>query len=164
MLVDIELGGVSGIDFIKKVRETHKEVLIIIISAYTKTDYLLESVELKIDRYIVKPFTTKKLYSLLEKINNGFKENNSLELLSGVHINKHKESVFFNNTLHPLTSKELEFLEILATRRFINYNEIDEIWTDYSPSDDAVRSFIKSLRKKLPSGVLKNRQNFGYYV
>jgi YesN/AraC family two-component response regulator len=58
VLVDIELPSLSGIEVIKRIRKTHPTLPIVVISAYTKTDYLLESVELKLDKYIVKPLTS----------------------------------------------------------------------------------------------------------
>ncbi len=163
LLVDIELPGMSGIEFIKKVREIDKNIPIIIISAYTKTDYLLESVELKIDKYIVKPFTSKKLHELLQKMNDEFKEKNIVELLPKIYINISEALVMFDDELHQLSTKELHFLKLLVKKRFVNYDEIDEIWEEI-PSQDAIRSFLKNLRKKLPVNTIKNRQNLGYYV
>jgi DNA-binding response OmpR family regulator len=164
LLVDIELPGMSGIEFIKKIREVDKEIPIVIISAYTKTDYLLESVELKIDKYIVKPLTSKKLHEFLEKMDLEFKDKNILQLIAGVSINLSEATVMFDNEKHQVTAKELCFLKILVKKRFISYDEISEIWEDNIPTQDAIRSFLKILRKKLPTDTLKNRQNMGYYV
>ena len=164
LLVDIELPGINGIELIKKVRKIDKDIPIIIISAYTKTDYLLESVELKIDKYIVKPFTTKKLYALLEKLDTIFQDENSIILKSGVQINLNDSSIHFEDEQHNLTPKELQFLQLLHVNQFVHYEAIDAIWEDTPPSESAVRSFIKALRKKLPLDILKNRQNLGYYV
>jgi len=58
LLVDIELPKMNGIELIKKIRQTHKDLPVVVISAYTKTDYLLESIELNLDKYIVKPLTS----------------------------------------------------------------------------------------------------------
>ena len=164
LLVDIELPGMNGIEFIKKIREIDKDIPIVIISAYTKTDYLLESVELKIDKYIVKPLTSKKLHLLLEKMNSEFKLKDEFEFVSGVTLNRHDLTIRYADEIHKLTSKELKFLEILNNRKFINYDELNELWEESPPTQNAIRSFLKALRKKLPQDILKNRQNLGYYV
>ncbi len=164
LLVDIELPRLNGINLIKQIRKLDQDIPVVIISAYTKTDYLLESVELKLDKYIVKPFTSKKLHTLLKKLDNNFKGDGTYELIDGVLVNKEECILTFEEQTHALTPKELEFLEILSLKGVVNYNEIDGIWQDDPPSQDAIRSFIKTLRKKLPPNLLKNRQNLGYFV
>ncbi len=164
LMVDIELPGINGIELIKKVREIDKDVSIVIVSAYTNTDYLLESVELKIDKYIVKPFTTKKLYALLDKIDDSFKENNTIKLTSDITLYRDKLLLTFDEEKQILSSKEFLFLELLSVNRFIYYADFKLIWEDITPTQDAIRSFIKTLRKRLPHDTLKNKQNIGYYV
>ena len=164
LLVDIELPKLNGINLIKEIRKVDQNVPVVIISAYTKTDYLLESVELKLDKYIVKPFTSKKFHTLLKKLDENFRGDGTYELTEGVLVNKDESYLTFEGQTHMLTPKELEFLEILSLKGVVNYNEIDGIWQDDPPSQDAIRSFIKTLRKKLPQNLLKNRQNLGYFV
>ncbi len=164
LLVDIELPRLNGINLIKEIRKVDQNVPVVIISAYTKTDYLLESVELKLDKYIVKPFTSKKFHTLLKKLDDNFRGDGAYELTKGVLVNKDECYITFEGQTHVLTPKELEFLEILSLKGVVNYNEIDGIWQDDPPTQDAIRSFIKTLRKKLPQNFLKNRQNLGYFV
>ena len=88
MLVDIELPKMSGIELIREVRKTNKDVKIIIISAYTKTDYLLESVELGLSKYVVKPLTSKKIRTILETIDNYYKDLDKTTSLCGATIDR----------------------------------------------------------------------------
>ncbi len=164
LIVDIELPGINGIEFIKKIRQMNNSIPIVVISAYTNTDYLLESVELKIDKYIVKPFTSKKISTLLEKLNTIFEETDTLQLSMNISLSKSDASFIFDGNKHILTSKEYIFLEFLALQGFVNYDDFNHIWGDLAPPQDAIRSFIKQLRKKLPNDIIKNRQNIGYYV
>ena len=64
-LVDIELPKLNGLELIKRIRAIRPQMPVVVISAYTKTDYLLESVELRLDKYIIKPLTSKKSTSCL---------------------------------------------------------------------------------------------------
>lgn len=164
VLVDIELPKMNGIELIKKIRKIHKEIPIIVISAYTKTDYLLESIELKLDQYIVKPLTSKKIHELLEKLDKSFIDESVVQMVPGVWLNKRSSSVSFDQVENILTKKELSILSILADRRFIGYYEINALWEDEAPTQNAVRSCIKHLRKKLPDNLLKNRNGFGYAI
>jgi len=164
LIVDIELPKINGIELIKKIRKLDEHIPIVVISAYTKTDYLLESVELKLDKYIVKPFTSKKLHKLLQKLDESFLGGNSFELIEDIQIDKEFSTMKVGNETFTLTNKELEFLETLSLKGNVTYDDIDILWVDHPPSPDAIRSFIKSLRKKLPKDLLKNRQSLGYFI
>ncbi len=164
LIVDIELPKINGIELIKKIRKLDDNIPIVVISAYTKTDYLLESVELKLDKYIVKPFTSKKLHKLLQKLDESFLGGNSFKLIEDIQIDKEFSTMKVGGETFTLTNKELEFLETLSLKGNVTYDDIDILWVDHPPSPDAIRSFIKSLRKKLPKDLLKNRQSLGYFI
>ncbi len=151
LLVDIELPGINGIEVIKKVRQTNPAMPVVIISAYTKTDYLLESVELKLDKYIVKPFTTDKLYDMLKTLTKEFCDENKVFLLQELYEKK------------DFTSKELEFIKILDSKKFISYDEMYQLWSE-TPTENAIRQFIKKIRKKLHKNTIKTRQKLGLYL
>jgi len=164
LLVDVELPKMNGIELIKKVRGTDKEVMIIVVSAYTKTDYLLESVELGLSKYIVKPLTSKKIHMLLDMVSQQESERNIIHLTPKVSIDKVTSVVMHDETSHTLSKKELDFLLILAQKKMLSYTEIAFLWEDAVPTENAIRSYIKHLRKKLPVGILKNRNGIGYYL
>jgi len=164
LLVDIELPKMNGIELIKRIRKTNKDVPIIVISAYTKTDYLLESVELGLNKYIVKPLTSKKIHELLENTSKYFSQHGIVALCDGVILDKSASTISHGGKDYSLSSKELDFLDILASKRMISYDDIATLWEDTVPSENAIRSYIKHLRKKLPPGILKNRSGVGYFI
>ena len=66
-----------------------------------------------------------------------------------------------------LTKKEILFLELLISKKsVISYEEIFNHICDDNilMSQNAMRQFIKNLRKKLPLNYLKNIQGVGYYI
>jgi DNA-binding response OmpR family regulator len=164
LLVDIELPKMNGITLIKKIRQIDRTVPIVVISAYTKTDYLLESIELHLDKYIVKPLTSRKIHSILSTLNDDFSEEGVIPCMQGVEIDRIKNSVSYKDRSYPLTKKEMAFLTILCRKKMVTYDEMIALWEEGVPSENAVRSFIKHLRKKLPEAFLKNRNSVGYYV
>ncbi len=166
MLVDINIPKLNGIEFIKLVREHNQTIPIAIISAYTSTDYLLDSVELGLIKYAVKPLTTNKIMQLLDKFINYFKKHDKIEIAKGIFLDKKENALFVNGEKRDLTKKESKFLELLSENRILSYEMIDyEVWGyDKTPTDNAIRSFIKKLRKKLPPNTLKNKQGVGYYL
>ena len=164
LLVDIELPKMNGIELIKQIRAVDQEVMIIIISAYTKTDYLLESVALGLSKYIVKPLTSKKIHALLDTVNTHYAQNDIINLSELVEIDKISSTIKYADSVHMLSRKELDFLLMMAHKKMISYDEIADLWKDTIPTENAIRSYIKHLRKKLPPGILKNRNGIGYYI
>jgi len=164
LLVDIELPKMNGIELIKEIRAIDQEVMIIVISAYTKTDYLLESVELGLSKYIVKPLTSKKIHALLDTVNKHYAQNDIISLCGLAEIDQISSVITYDSTTCPLSKKELDFLLLIAGKKMISYEEIADLWEDTLPTENAIRSYIKHLRKKLPPGILKNRSGVGYYI
>jgi len=162
-IIDIELPGFNGLELIKKIRDENRYLPIVIVSAYTKTDYLIESVELKLDKYIVKPLTSRKLYELLMKLENELTNSSTIELPRGAVVDTVKCTVKFDGQEHPLTHRELKMLTIMSEKEAITYEELHNLWSE-TPTDNAIRSFVKQLRKKLPDGLLKVRSKVGYVL
>jgi len=164
IIVDIELPKMNGIELLGKIRQDNKEIHLVVISAHTKTEYLLGSIPFKLEQYIVKPLTSRKIKELLTTLNRAFTNESVVELVSSVLINKETSIVSFSEEEFSLTKRELGILSILADKKVITYDEIDRQWGDEVPSENAVRSCIKKLRRKLPKGILKTHSGIGYYV
>ena len=63
---DILLENENGIEFIKKLRDEYDIYTpVILTTAYTDTNYLLESIKLKIENYIIKPINIKELLNTI---------------------------------------------------------------------------------------------------
>jgi DNA-binding response OmpR family regulator len=164
VIVDIELPKMNGIELLRKIRELDKNVHLVVISAHTKTEYLLDSISFKLEQYIVKPLSSRKVRGLLKNLNEEFSKDTIIELTSNVLMDKEAGVISFDGIEHTLTKKESKILSILADKKNISYDEIDRVWGNDIPTQNAVRSMIKKLRKKLPTGVLKTRMGFGYYL
>jgi len=166
IITDIKMGNETGIDLLKKIRETDSKTRIIITSAYTDLNYLLEATELHLIKYIVKPITNDKLMEALESFVKSFDENKIYNLNQNWIFDSGKSIVSNGNEDFILTKKESIFLKLLIVKnRIITYEELENhIWDDDSiMTSNAMRLFIKNLRKKLPENFLKNMQGIGYY-
>lgn len=164
VITDIKMPRVSGIELAKKIRETDSEAEIIIITAYTEVDFMLEAIELSLLRYIVKPITEPKLFDALEKFLQSKEKVYFKELAAGWFYDNLQKSIIHENELYELTKKEAKFIEMLLHKdSIITYEEIEEkLWENEYMSLNALRLMIKNLRKKLPEGILKNIQGIGY--
>ena len=166
IITDINMPKTDGITLSKLIREYDKNLPIIIISAYTDTDYLLDSIDLNIVKYITKPFTTKKIINLLDKLLEYFKLNNYIIINNNIKINYESGELIIDNKNIKLTNREKIFLKLLAENTIVTYNMMyDYMWdVDKSPSSDAIKSFIKKLKRKLTEDLIKNQHSIGYYL
>ena len=166
IITDIKMGNETGIDLLKRVRETDSKTRVIITSAHTDLNYLLEATELHLIKYIVKPITNDKLMEALEAFVKSYDDNKIYNLDQNWVFDSSKSTVSNGNEAFVLTKKESIFLKLLMTKnRIISYEELENsIWDDDSiMTSNAMRLFIKNLRKKLPENFLKNMQGIGYY-
>lgn len=166
MITDINMPNTDGITLSKHVREYNKSLPIVIISAYTDTDYLLDSIDLNIIKYITKPFTTKKVMALLDKLLEHFQLDSRILIAKGMELDYEENTLFIRGESFKLTKKENTFLKLLAQHKIVTYDMMYESMWDYdkSPSADAVKSFMRKLQKKLPEGICKNQHGVGYYL
>lgn len=166
IISDIKMGNENGIDLLKKIRETDSKTRAIITSAYTDLNYLLEATELYLIKYIIKPITNDKLMDALESFVKSYDEK-IYNLITNWIFDASKSTVSNGHEIFTLTKKEAIFLKLLITKnRIITYEELENsVWDEDSVmSLNAMRLFIKNLRKKLPEKFLTNIQGIGYKV
>ncbi|MBO7516217.1 MAG: response regulator transcription factor [Spirochaetia bacterium] len=68
LLLDIALHGSSGLVLAKRLLVAKPDLLIIIITAYSKIDYILEAVESGVKGYILKESSPENLAEAIEKV------------------------------------------------------------------------------------------------
>ncbi len=164
VITDIKMPYLDGINLAKKIRKKNTKTQIIIISAYTKVDYMLDAVELSLIRYIVKPVTETKLFDALAKFLKMQKPTNIIVLTNDWVYDGEKRVTKYGTCEYELTKKESSLLELLLSKKSVlTYEEIElELWQHKDMSLNALRLLMKNFRKKLPKNYLKNIQGIGY--
>lgn len=67
IITDIQMPIVNGIEMIEKIRAIDNNTPILITSAYNETDYLLNAINIGVDRYILKPISLQLLTEALKE-------------------------------------------------------------------------------------------------
>lgn len=173
MIVDINIPKLNGIDLVKMIRKTDHATKVIILTAHTDTNFLLEAATLKLTKYLVKPINRKTLQNSIDLV---LEELSNFKVVSIKKIdlsnnyswdNDSKELNLFNDTVI-LTKKEQLFLTLLFSNynKTFTYDEIfDFVWKDDKVGTvDALKSLIKGLRKKIPQEIIKNIFGIGYKI
>ena len=167
IITDISMPVLNGLDMARYIRSKDKDVQIIVATAYTDTDYLMQAVELNLVKYLVKPITKEKLLTALQQSIQNTQELNqfSIQLSESCVYNAYTQSITCEEEEIKLTKNELLLMDLLAhhTNRPLSYTEIeDAVWPYEGMSSDALRSLIRGLRKKLPEEAIENTSGVGY--
>lgn len=167
ILTDIKMPKLDGLSLAKKIRLEDENVRIIISTAFSEQKYLLDAVELGLERYLIKPLNKRNLLPALEKAVQSIEKNKPIkqELFKNFFYDKEAGLFFLGENVLALNKKELLFLRLLVENpsRIIGYDEIEHVvWEDEFMSLNSLRTTIGFLRKKLPCKCIKNISNMGY--
>lgn len=164
ILSDIEMPNKNGIEMVKKIRDEDLKTAIIMVTAYSNEEYLLDLINLKINHYILKPVNAQNLIDGIIK-GLGDKLTKNLIFNDDCYFDIKKYELFYKDEIVLLRKREKEFLILLYENKksILTYSQIDEyIWGDKSMSMSALKTFIKELRQKLPLELIQNIPQTGY--
>ena len=164
ILTDIQMKDCNGLELVKKIRQTDNETMIIMLTAYSNEEYLIELINLNINHFILKPLNLKKLNEALEKYL--IKAIEPILLVEDLVLDSHKRELIYKEleVIH-LRKREKDFLHLLYEKKgsILKYEEIEfELWSDKEMTSHALKSFIKELRNKIPVNIIKNVPQEGY--
>lgn len=71
VITDIMMPVMDGLDMIKKIREKDRSVAIIIMSAYSETEYFIDAIKTGVNRFLMKPVEIPELKRLVEDLGKG---------------------------------------------------------------------------------------------
>ncbi|MDE5746141.1 MAG: response regulator transcription factor [Acetatifactor sp.] len=151
IVLDIMLPGMDGFGVCKKIRE-ESNVPILIVSAKTAKEDMLNGLDLGADDYIEKPYD---IDIMLAKISGIFKRRYAVdEIVDGdICINRVSRTVYKNGVQLQMTAKEFDLLLLLAENkgRALSKEYIfNQIWgSDSFSEQQTLTVHIKWLRQKI---------------
>lgn len=170
ILTDIQMEGMNGIDFVKKIRETDHSTPVILITAHIKTEFLLEATKLKLIDYLQKPVEFDTLFQALINATNDIIRQGGLfiEFSNNHKYNVANSRLYKNDEEIKLTSSEQKLLKVFIKNleRIVTYDEIKEcVWDNpYEVSETAFKSLLNKLRNKIGKESVKNVSGVGYHL
>lgn len=172
IMSDICLPGMNGLEFFKRVRKQYPDKSLTVISAFPQTDYFIESIELKIHRFLIKPFDSQKLITEMTELTNNLKKgksqtsNKKLQITPHFSYNTHTQECLKDGETFFLSKKEMTLLDLLAknNQHYLTEESIAKgIWGDEHVSPSTIRALIKRLRESIGSpDAIQNIRGYGY--
>lgn len=169
IICDINLPGMSGIDFVKWVRQFDEKSQIFLLTAYTDKEYLLEAVKLSLVDYLTKPIDFTILEKTLKNAARKVIQHKTLNVhfISGAIYCYQQRSVTYHSELHPLTAKEVKLLDHLISNqsRMTSKEELQKsLWDEDMGSESAFKSLVNKLRSKIGKESIENISGVGYRI
>lgn len=168
VITDIAMPIMDGLDMAREIKEISDDVPIVVLSAYSEKERLLRSIDIGIDKYLIKPVDIEELFKVLDYLIGEKIEANMLVKISEEYqFNKTKRTLIYSGEEIVLTKKELAFISLLLKQpgALVLHEDIKKnVWIGEHVSDTAVRTFIKRVRDKVGEDFIKNVPSLGYKI
>lgn len=162
VILDIMLPSLDGKNFTKIVRDLPDEYgtpVIIMLTAKTEIEDVLEGLEIGANDYMKKPFDPRELILRAKKLIAGETRSSKKYTFKGVAIDDDRHLVTEDGEEIELSKKEYDLLHLLVKNQGIVLSRekvLDKVWhTSYYAGDRSVDIYISKLREKLKS-IAKN--------
>jgi DNA-binding response OmpR family regulator len=172
VLLDVMLPGQSGFEVLENMRRFNIKIPVIIISALSHSQAVIEGLDKGAADYIKKPFDFGELLARIRVVTRkGDAKNYSAYKIGELEINLISRKVTSGIESAALTNREFVLLELLMSNcnRIISKTEIAEkVWEiNFDMGSNVIEVHISQLRKKIESGgssIIQTKVGVGYYI
>ena len=156
-ILDISIPGINGLNLASKIRKKDADIQIIMLTAYSEREKLIQAVNLQLFAYLIKPVEYEDFNKVLKSIIKIFEKDNFLLLTNDFKWNKDTNELFYKYTKIKLTNKEQKIVSLLCTypNQYITAYEIAlEIGEDDS-LDEKKSNTITQLFSRFKNKTIK---------
>lgn len=171
IIADIHMPHLDGLAMIEKIREKDFKTKIIITTAHSEKEKLIQAIELHLVKYLIKPVQSDKLKEILLSLVDELRQKRDrVYLKEAFYWDKTKKSLFHDEDEIELKPKERKVLELLCSRSNQSISSIDiynylyEDQPERDFSSNAITSLMKRIRQKLPKETIKSSYGVGYIL
>ncbi len=176
IILDIMMPGLNGIEVCKLLRESHRDLPVLMLTALGSLEDKLTGFNNGADDYLVKPFHFKELLArieaLLRRRHPTMESDNSVLSVDDLTLDTVSKEVHRAGILISLTAKELSLLELflknqnrLLSRQFI----AEKAWDiNFDTGTNVIDVYVNFLRNKIEKGfrrkLIHTKVNMGYIL
>ena len=169
MLLDHNLPKLSGIEVVKKLRQSNNNLPILMLTALDALKYKVRGLDSGADDYLTKPFDFEELLARIRSLTRRVQDRNDASLRAGdVELNTTARTLSRNGETILLTAKELRVCSLLMERmnKIVSKAEIEDSLYGWNEEIDSntVEVTIYNLRKKLGKEFILTLRGVGYMV
>ena len=154
IILDLMLPGMDGLTILRQLRESGKEVPVLILTAKSEVNERVEGLELGADDYLTKPFYVEELVARLNTIlRRGTPAPPPVTTFGDLSVNMATLEVKRGEELIELTTREFSLLRYLTRtpgRVYTRTQICQHVWDyDFDPESNIVDVYIRKLRQKI---------------
>lgn len=171
VITDIKMPIMDGLTLSRKILQLHKKQLIVITSAHDESKYLIQFINMNINKFIIKPFNLNIITTqFLDLLEDDAQKSANILIDKNNYWNPKMKKFFSNNEEVKLSYNEITILDLLINNKnkiFSNDELLCMISTSsisYELTENTIKSAIKRLRKKLPQNTISNIYGQGYTI
>lgn len=165
ILTDINMPKMNGLDMLTEIRKINSFIPVIIFSSYSNKEYLLKSIQIGIDDYIIKPY---REYDILEVLSRNIKKylyiTNNKNPKDIIKLNEkyyydcfHRKLMDSKEKVINIGKKEDDLLKLLIEHKnnITTYSEIEDyLYKDEIASSQTIRALISRLKKRFNQDII----------
>jgi DNA-binding response OmpR family regulator len=161
IILDLGLPDGSGFSFLKEIRDAGYITPVIILTAKTDIDSVVQGLQSGANDYIRKPFDDRELFARIKTVINGPLTQSSAIRYGGLIVVTEKRKVFFEEKEILLSPREFDILkyfiehaELVVTRTAL----LENLDKDATLFDRTIDSNISHIRNRLKKASVQNIQ------
>ncbi len=176
LLLDISMPYIDGLEVARAVRKENKEIPIIILTAHSEQEILFRAIDLKLEKYLLKPIDSKNLIEIVLKVIREIKDKDIVVLKEKLSWNKTNSTLYYEEKSIKLTKKEHKLMTLLINfigEYFAHDALIIQIWDNEIPDashDNKLHQLVHRLNKKIINAtnsdtpLIVNTYKLGYRI
>jgi DNA-binding response OmpR family regulator len=169
IILDVMLPGQSGFDILDNLRKFGVRTPVVIISALSNSERVIEGLDKGAIDYIKKPFDFGEFLARVRAVTRKAGSRNYTYYRVGeLEMDLVSRKVLHRKNEMNLTKREFMLLEMLLTNcnRVLSKTEIAEkVWeVNFDMGSNVIEVHLSQLRKKLSNGIIHTKVGMGYYI
>ncbi len=168
-LLDLGLPGPDGLEVLRRLRTSRRQLPVIIVTARNGVDDRIDGLDLGADDYLVKPFAVRELLARMRAILRRQGGGGSPILSNGtISLNPATFEASHGNNTCRLTAREFALLRALLSRpgTILSRGDLERHiygWNEEVESN-AVEFLIHTIRRKIGATAIRNVRGVGWMV
>ncbi len=169
IITDIMMPKKTGLEMAKEIKKIDPSIPIIILSAFSETDKLLNAIDIGVVKYFIKPFDIDELLEYIESLCKTL-ESKIIQLHDGFSFNTTSNNLYKDARYISLSKNENKFIQLLLKYSKKDKYIVDDetiknaLWKDEEVSDARLRTFVRRLRAKTSKDLIGNIKGQGYEI
>ena len=173
LILDLNLPDITGFSITETLRAEGKSTPILMLTAATQVEYVVQGLNVGADDYLTKPFKIEELRARVRALmrRGGSTRTDEIRVGSLV-LNRITHQVYRENKPIKLTPKEYKLLEyfLLRPKQVVSRTELlEKVWEmSFDPQSNVVDAHVARLRTKLRkiegSPQIETARGFGFIL